>query len=42
MDFNFDTGTISDVLELDAGAKNLDPHFFYECPDFVVEWEVRH
>jgi hypothetical protein len=23
-------------------SKNLDPQMFYECPDFVVEWEVRH
>jgi hypothetical protein len=23
-------------------SKNLDPQMFYECTDFVVEWEVRH
>lgn len=23
-------------------AHNLDPHMFYECPDFEVVWEKRH
>lgn len=25
-----------------AKSKNLDPHMFYECPDFEVVWESRH
>ena len=25
-----------------ADAKNLDPQMFYECSDFVVEYETRH
>lgn len=23
-------------------CKNLDPHMFYECPDFEIVYEVRH
>lgn len=25
-----------------AKAKNLDPHMFYRCSDFEIEYEVRH
>ena len=25
-----------------AKASNLDPQMIYECPDFIVEYEVRH
>lgn len=32
----------SNFEKMIARDGNLDPHMFYECPDFEVVWEARH